>query len=107
MGQREFMIYLDPDKRLNRYRHYHVWEQSSIIEFRIQYEALIEGKWHAIVRYDTAHGGSHKDTIHPDGSETKEWFTFYDNAEVLTVGQRDIMGNWPAYRARYEREMQR
>jgi hypothetical protein len=26
MGQREFMIYLDPDKRLNRYRHYHVWE---------------------------------------------------------------------------------
>jgi hypothetical protein len=30
----------------------------------------------------------------------------YSNAEVLTIGQRDIMENWPAYRARYERGMQ-
>jgi len=106
MGEREFMIYLDPEQRLNRYRHYHVWEHGSIVEFRIQYEALIEGKWHAIVRYDSAHGKPHKDTLHPDGLQTKEWLTFYSNAEVLTIGQRDIMENWPAYRARYEREMQ-
>ena len=107
MGEREFMIYLDPEERLNRYRHYHVWEHGSIAEFRIQYEAMIEEKWHAIVRYDSAHGNPHKDTLHPDGSETKEWFTFYSNAEVLTIGQRDIMENWPTYRARYERGMQR
>ncbi len=105
MGKREFTIYLDPGKRLNRYRHRHVWQQGSIIEFRIQYEAHIEGKWHTIVRYDNTHGNPHKDTIHPDGSETKEWFTLYSNAEVLTIGQRDIIENWPRYRAKYERGM--
>ena len=56
MGEREFMIYLDPEERLNRYRHYHVWQQNSIVEFRIQYEALIEEEWRPIVRYDSAHG---------------------------------------------------
>lgn len=107
MGEREFMIYLDPEKRLNRYRHYHVWQQGNIVEFRIQYEALIEGKWRPIVRYDSAHGSSHKDTLHPNGSETKEWFTLYSNAEMLTIGQRDIMENWPTYLTRYERGMKR
>jgi hypothetical protein len=105
MGEREFTIYLDPGRHLNRYRHYHIWERGRIVGFRVQYEALIEGKWYAIVRYDSAHGRPHKDTMHPDGSETKEWFTFYSNAEVLTIGQRDIIENWPSYRARYEREM--
>jgi len=107
MGDREFLIYLDPEKRQNRYRHYHAWEGNQIIEFRIQYEALIVGEWYAIVRYDTAHGQPHKDTLHPDGTETKEWFTLYNNAEVLTIGQRDIMENWPAYRELFEREIKR
>jgi hypothetical protein len=107
MGEREFMIYLDPEERLNRYRHYHAWQQGSIVEFRIQYEALIEGEWRPIVRYDSTHGSPHKDTLYPDGSETKEWFTLYSNAEVLTIGQRDIMENWPMYRVRYEGGVQR
>lgn len=107
MGEREFTIYLDPEGRLNRYRHFHIWERGSIVEFRIQYEALIAGKWHAIVRYDSAHNRPHKDTMHPDGTETKEWFALYSNAEVLTVGQRDIVENWPEYRVSYEKEMQR
>jgi hypothetical protein len=105
MGNREFLVYLDPEKRQNRYRPYHAWEGKRIMAFRLQYEALIAGKWYAILRYDTAHGQPHKDTLHPDGSETKEWFTVYSNAEVLTIGQRDSMENWPAYRAVFEREM--
>jgi len=105
MGEREFTIYLDPEKRLNRYRHNHRWESGRIVEFRIQFEAKFEDKWHAVVRYDSAHDMPHKDILYPDGSETKEWFTRYSCAEVLTIGQRDIMENWPAYRERYEREM--
>jgi hypothetical protein len=107
MGEREFTIYLDPEKRQNRYRHYHVWEHGSIVEFRIQYEALIGEMWRPIIRYDSAHGDPHKDILHPDGTQTKEWFALYSNVEALTIGQRDIMENWPAYRARYEKEMQR
>ena len=72
MGEREFLIYLDPGERRNRYRHHHAWEGNQIVEFRIQFEAWIDGTWHPIVRYDTAHERPHRDLIHADGSETKE-----------------------------------
>jgi hypothetical protein len=107
MGEREFVIYLDPATRQNRYRHYHAWEGKQILEFRIQYEALIDGEWFAVVRYDTAHGHPHRDILHPGKAETKEWFSGYANAEVLTIGQHDIMENWPAYRQRFEKEMEK
>ena len=107
MGEREFLIYLDPDKRQNRYRHSHSWEANKVVEFRIQFEALIDGEWVVIVRYDTAHGRPHRDIMHPDGSEIKEWLDLYSKAEVLTIGQRDIMENWSAYRERFEKELQK
>jgi hypothetical protein len=104
VGEREFIIYLD-EAQENRYRHWHVWERGEIVEFRIQYEALIAGQWQPIVRYDSAHGEPHRDTLHADGTQTKRMFPGYTNAEVLTIGQRDIMENWSRYRQAYEREM--
>lgn len=76
-----------------------------MIEFAIQYEALIEGKWRAVVRYDTAHGRPHKDIEHPDGTQTKIEFPYHSNEEVLKIGQNDIRDNWERYREHYEREM--
>ena len=107
MGEREFIIYLDPKTRRNRYRHYHVWEGNEIVEFRIQYEALIDGEWCPIVRYDTAHNTPHRDVIHSNGTETKEWFALYSNAETVTIGQRDLTENWQRYRTAFEREMKK
>ncbi len=104
MSEKEFVIYLD-EAQENRYRHRHEWERGKIVEFRIQYEALIAGQWHPVVRYDTAHDEPHRDVLHPDGTQTKEMYSGYSNAEVLTIGQRDIMENWPRYRAAYEKEM--
>jgi hypothetical protein len=89
----------------DRYRHFHVREGTQITEFAIQYEAEIDNVWREIVRYDTAHGSPHRDLLHPDGSETKEGFEFYSNAQVLTIGQDDIRKNWLHYRQQYEREM--
>ena len=43
MGEREFLIYLDPETRLCRYRHYHVWQGTQIVEFRIQLEITVAG----------------------------------------------------------------
>lgn len=68
------MIFLD-EAQENRYRHHHVWEAGRIVEFRIQYEAFIDGRWHPIVCYDSAHVQPHRDTLHPDGSQTKEVYT--------------------------------
>ncbi len=104
MGEREFLIYLDPETRLCRYRHYHVSNGKQITEFRIQLEILVEGNWLAVVRYDTAHGRPHRDILHPNSEQTKDWFEGYSVAEVLTIGQNDIMENWSFYRERFVKE---
>ena len=94
-----------PGSNQDRYRHYHLSRRGRVIEFIVQYEALIKGKWRAIVRYDTAHGRPHKDIVHPDGTQTKIEFPYYRNEKVLTIGQNDIRDNWERYREQYEREM--
>lgn len=106
MSETNFVIYLD-EAQENRYRHRHVWDRDDVTEFRIQYEAFIAGQWHPVLRYDTAHGQPHRDILHPDGTQTKEMYPNYGNAEVLTIGQRDIIENWPMYRATYQKEMER
>ncbi len=106
MKQTEFVIYLE-DSDEDRYRHQHTSVEGAIIGFRIQYEAFIAGEWHCVVRYDSAHDVPHRDILHPDGTQTKEWYTLSTNADILTLGQRDIRENWASYRARYEKEMAR
>ena len=104
MPKPEFLIYLDPETRLCRYRHYHVSKGKKIVEFRIQLEILVKNEWCAVVRYDTAHGKAHRDIIHQNGSQTKDWFEGYAIEEVLTIGQKDILENWSSYRDRFMKE---
>jgi len=75
------------------------------VELRVQLEVLINGEWMAVVRYDTAHGKPHRDILHPNGDQTKDWFEGYSLAEVLTIGKNDIMENWSSYRNRFIKEM--
>jgi len=105
MPEREFLIYLDPETRSCRYRHYHSARGRKISGFRIQLEILADGEWHPIVRYDTAHGKAHRDILHFDGTQTKDWFESYSIEEVLTIGQKDIMEYWLSYRRRFLKEM--
>ena len=105
MGEREFLIYLDPETRLCRYRHYHVWQGTQIVEFRIQLEIMVAGVWCPVVRYDTAHGKPHRDILHPNGRQTKEWLEGFSTSDALTFGQKDIMENWNSYRDRFLKEM--
>lgn len=78
-----------------------------IVEFRIQLEIFVDKEWYAVVRYDTAHGKPHRDILHPNGEQTKDWFEGYSVEDVLTIGQKDIMDNWLAYRDRFIKEMKR
>jgi len=103
MTYTSYVINLTSDGR-NRYRHYHLVEKK-ILEFRVQYEAYLQGKWHAIVRYDTAHGFAHRDVMHPDGTTTKTSFQQWDYPAILTYGERDLKRNWASYRKTYEREL--
>lgn len=88
MTEREFLIYLDPETRLCRYRHYHVSNAREIVEFRIQLEILVDEEWYPVVRYDTSHGSPHRDILHPNGEQTKDWFEGYSVAMFLPSGRR-------------------
>ena len=106
MDECEFVIYLSPVTRQNRYRHYCAWEGKEILEFRIQYEALMGNEWVAVVRYASAHGQPHRDVLHPNNKpETKDWLSDYVDIDVLTIGQREIIKNWPIHRQRFEQEL--
>ncbi len=106
MGEKEYLFYFTPDRR-DRFRYSHLLKNGRVIQFIIQYEALIEGKWYPIVRYDTAHNRPHKDLLYPDGSQEKLEFWGYTREEVLTIGERDIKANWQQYRSRYAQELKR
>lgn len=107
MAEREFLIYLDPESRVCRYRHHHVSKGKKIIEFRIQLEILVDEDWYPVVHYDTAHGKAHRDILDPDGKQMKDWFEGYSVEEVLTIGQKDILENWRTYRERFRKEMKK
>jgi hypothetical protein len=103
LSETSFLIYLDA-AQVNRYRHWHMWDRGEVTEFMIQYETFIGDRWHPILRYDSAHGQAHRDLIHPDGTQTKEMYPNYSYAEIMTIGQRDIIENWLTYRANYVKE---
>lgn len=104
MGEKTFLLYLTWDDRI---RHYHFSVEGEIIEFSVQYEAFILGKWCPVIRYDTAHGFGHIDRMHPDGMVEKVPLPYWDYNEALTFAEYDIKSNWEWYRKRYEREMEK
>lgn len=68
----------------------------------IQYEAYIDGKWRAIVRYDTAHGFFHKDIMSPTREQQKIPRTAFDKKLALNEAIEDIKKHWSSYRKEYE-----
>lgn len=82
-------------------------QRGRIIEFAVQIECLIQGEWHAVIRYDTAHGFAHRDVLRPDGTEEKMALPFSSFNEALTFALLDLKTNWQAYRERYERWLSR
>jgi len=65
-------------------------ERGQVVDFVVQLESLIHNRWRAVVRYNCAHGTPHKDTLHPDGSQDKEWFYHETPSAVLNRTVEDI-----------------
>ena len=76
-----------------------------IVRYTVQLEIYHARRWQAVVRYDTAHGFCHRDTIHADGSQDKSPVFFGDANETFTRAIEDMRENWDAHRARYLREV--
>jgi hypothetical protein len=79
--------------------------KGKVLKFVVQYEADIENKWRAIVRYDTSHGFAHKDIIHYNGKKEKQPLYFPDQNMAFTFAIQDLKISWKWYRVAYQKEM--
>ncbi|OGW60351.1 MAG: hypothetical protein A2V83_03870 [Nitrospirae bacterium RBG_16_64_22] len=104
MREIEYLVYLSPEME-DRLRVSALQEQGSILGFVVQYEAFLKGEWRPIVRYDTAHGFSHRDRIRPSGVMEKQPLFFDSYNLALTHASLDLKANWASYRDAYEQEM--
>jgi len=104
VGETSFLMYLTLDDRI---RHSHISVKGRIVRFAIQYEALIQGRWFPVVRYDNYHGFAHMNRMHPDGSVEKVALPNWGYNEALTFAQDDIRSNWEWYRERYEKKVKK
>jgi len=87
-----------------RIRHAHWQLKGRVVRFVVQLELSLEGQWHAVRRYDTAHGLSHCDLLHPDGRTDKVPLAFRDYNEALTFAETDLRTHWAVYIRRYAEE---
>lgn len=68
----------------------------------VRYEAVIGGRTYPIIRYDNAHGFSHRDRLDWDGRVVDKLpILGKSNAEALNEGKADIKTSWHAYRVEF------
>jgi hypothetical protein len=65
--------------------------------------ARIEGRWQAIVRFETAHGRPHMEISHPAGTEETGDLRFESYSMAPTYAIRNMQERWEFYRERFER----
>lgn len=75
-----------------------------ILKFTVQLEVRRVDCWHAVVRYDNAHGFCHRDTMHVDGHREKTPVWVGDVTETFTYAIEDLKTHWSAYHAAYLKE---
>jgi len=98
MKRTEFTIRLGPDDRL---REHHARSRGKIISFTVQYETFWKEKWMVVVRYDTAHGFSHRDQYDNRGRAIKTPLFAFNFNQALTFAEADLKANWTIYRERF------
>lgn len=102
MQEIEYLIYLTAEST-DRLRVYAQKEKGEILEFVVQYEAMISGEWQPVVRYDTAHGFAHKDLMKPNGETIKQPLFFETYNLAFTFVTLDLKANWKHYRIDFEK----
>jgi len=79
-------------------------ERGQLVRFVAQYEAIIEQRVYPVVRYDTAHGRPHRDTLNWRGwVVNKVWLSDEPYGKLLDDATDDIWAQWQTYRAELER----
>lgn len=72
-------------------------EGKTVLRFVSQLEALHNGEWKPVRRYDDTHGQPHIDTLDRWGHQRdKRWLTCTSNV-ALTLARIDFIENWERY----------
>jgi hypothetical protein len=88
---RSWMVDIVPDEVRLRCSYHR--RRKRIVHYTVQLEIQRSRQWHAVVRYDNAHGFCHRDTIHADGTQEKT-AVYYGNAnETFTRAIADLQDN--------------
>ncbi len=97
MSEKEYII---PYNENTRKRHYHKTIRGKVVNFVVQLEVKYKESWKEVIRYDCAHGYTHRDFYNLHGKYTKEelYLSFED---ALTFADDDIDGNWENYKNRF------
>lgn len=74
-----------------------------VMGFLVQYETTVTGERVPVVRYDTAHGFTHRDRLNRRGELVDKRRLGGDPPlnEALSTGVQDLRANWRRYRQDY------
>ena len=89
----EYVVVLAEDVRK---RHRHETDRGKVTHFTVQLEMLVGDHWLPVLRYDCAHGFSHRDAYNRQGQQTKTALDL-GFAHALTFADWDINENWETY----------
>jgi hypothetical protein len=79
----------------------------SVVAFTVQYETIIDGTIYPVVRYDSAHGYPHRDTLDSEARVIdKFWLAGWAIVDALDHAVKDVKTNYRTYRAAFVERMQ-
>ena len=75
-----------------------------MVRYTVRYEAWIEGRAYPVVRYDSAHGRAHRDTLDWTGEIVdKAWRSFPSLDDAMTDAIDTIKAEWYSFREAFLR----
>ena len=75
-------------------------DKGGVVDFKVMYYIMIDGKEHQIIRYDCSHGFAHKDILYTN-PPVKESMPQLPYDKLLDIAEEDIKNNWKEYRSKY------
>jgi hypothetical protein len=106
VNEKEFFIYLGAQFK-DRLRIRFEKDKGEILDLVFQYEALINEKWVAIVRYDCAHGFFHRDLLHPNGGKEKKVLEVPNLKYAFSFAKQDLEDKWEWYKEQYLKKLKK
>lgn len=106
MNEKEFFIYLGNSFK-DRVRLRFEKDKGEILDLVVQYDALVNEKWVAIVRYDCAHGFFHRDLLHPNGDKEKKVLDVPSLKFAFSFAKQDLEDKWEWYKDQYLKKLKK